>query len=235
MIISYMKNVKRIWRGVLDVFFPPVCVNCGKYAGEESLSFIICRPCFGSINVNSVWLPFSGNAIIAAAGSYGDKPLRELIHSLKYGGIEKSAVILGSLIAGYLTRIGLTKLVDINNTVIIPIPLHRERSRKRGFNQSELIGNEVGRILGIPVKNALKRVKDTAPQIEMKSDQAREENIKGAFKSDPLLAKTVLADKDLILLDDVFTTGATVKEAIRSLKEFKARKIIVLVAARAGY
>jgi ComF family protein len=228
-----MKGIRRIWRIVLDIVFPPVCVSCRRHAGEGSPGSMICRPCFDSININSLWLPQTVNIVIAAVGSYSDRPLRELIHSLKYGKMERSAGILGKIMGEYVRRTGLMNLIDVNNAVIVPIPLHGEKIMKRGFNQSELIAKEIGKEFGIKVVNALKRVKNTPPQIEMKNDMAREENLKGAFAIDPI-GYSVLA-KDLILIDDVLTTGATIREAMKVLRKLKPGKIVALVAARAGY
>lgn len=226
-----MKSIQRIWRTVLDIFFPAVCANCGKYAGNEKLNDIICRACFDLIRINSVWLPGASNMIVAAAGSYGDKPLRELVHLLKYGGIEKSAAVLANVISKYLDQVGLANIIDINNAAIVPVPLHPERLKKRGFNQSELIAKEVGKALGIKVINALKRVRNTSPQIDMKDDRDRKANLKGAFALRGN-AETA-AGLDLILIDDVYTSGATMEAAIKALKELRPRKTIALVAARA--
>ncbi|CAB4242865.1 ComF family protein [Methylacidimicrobium sp. AP8] len=111
---------------------------------------------------------------------------------------------------------------------LVPVPLHPVRERSRGFNQAEELARLLGKRQGIPVRNALRRVRPTPPQAGLPSPR-REHNLSGAFQPkrnfDP-------AGKNLLLIDDVITTGATVRESAARLRENGARTVCVLAVAR---
>ena len=116
------------------------------------------------------------------------------------------------------------------NFILIPIPLNEKRRRWRGFNQAEEIGKELSKFLKIPlVKNCLKRIKNAQPQVEL-SEKERRENVKDIFFCQN---KKEIFGKKILLVDDVYTTGATMEEAARILKESGAKKIFGVVVARA--
>lgn len=105
--------------------------------------------------------------------------------------------------------------------VLIPIPLHSSRKRKRGFNQAELLSRKLGQVFNIPVdEKSLKRVKKTVPQREL-DDKSRMHNIKNAFK----ICENKVKLKYIILVDDIYTTGSTIEEAARVLLEHGARGV----------
>lgn len=113
--------------------------------------------------------------------------------------------------------------------ILIPIPLAKKRQKERGFNQSEEIGKELSKFLKIPlVNNALIKVRETLPQVEL-SGKEREENIKGAFWCRD---ENMVKNKTIFLVDDVFTTGSTMEEAARVLKEAGAKKVWGITVAR---
>jgi competence protein ComFC len=112
---------------------------------------------------------------------------------------------------------------------IVPVPLHKNRRRERGFNQVELLAEIVGKYLELPVTPALARVKNTAPQFGLHRD-ARLENIKGAFK---VVDRKAVANRKLVLIDDIYTTGATVAECSRVLQNAGARRVEILTLSRA--
>jgi len=121
------------------------------------------------------------------------------------------------------------------NIILIPVPLHKKRLRWRGFNQAELLALEISQHLNIPIaNNILIRTKHNLPQVNIKSSQERKENIKQAFEigSDPAQQGQTLMNKTLILIDDVFTTGATLKECAKVLKPLQLKQIWGLVVAR---
>lgn len=116
---------------------------------------------------------------------------------------------------------------DFSADVIVPIPLHKKRLKKRGFNQAELLSNELSKLLGIPVVNALERIKETAFQASLNYNE-RQENLKGSFK---VVDKTI-KNKKILLVDDIYTTGATVKTASEVLRnDAKTGRIYVLTIA----
>lgn len=114
-------------------------------------------------------------------------------------------------------------------TVIVPVPLHVKRLREREFNQSAIIGSVFGRILGIPIAaNALVRHRHTRPQVEL-DGKDRKENVSGAFSVDD---RKIIECKEIILVDDVYTSGSTINECSRVLKENGADRVYVITIAR---
>jgi competence protein ComFC len=116
--------------------------------------------------------------------------------------------------------------------MIIPVPLHPRRLRWRGFNQSVLLARQIGRAYNVPLDCfALYRKMDTPPQTQLPEEERRK-NMRGAFA---LSGKTAVKGKCLLLVDDVYTSGATVNECSRVLKQGGARAVFVLTLARAVY
>ena len=139
---------------------------------------------------------------------------------------------MGDLLIQYLQKSQLinqstNKLI---NYLIVPIPLHSKRRRERGFNQAELLAKTISENLGLLPTNALERTKNTKAQAKLKKSECREENVAGCFK---IKNPESVRDKNIILVDDVFTSGATMNEAVKILKENGAKRIIALVAAKA--
>ena len=114
--------------------------------------------------------------------------------------------------------------------LIIPIPLHKKRIRMRGYNQSELLAKELSVRLGLPLaSDVLKRFNETLPQFDLKKDE-RTKNIMGAFSvSEKFKAK--LEGKNIVLVDDIATTGATLKECEKVLKKSGAKRVIGVTLA----
>ncbi|MEW6185536.1 MAG: ComF family protein [Thermodesulfobacteriota bacterium] len=150
--------------------------------------------------------------------------LADALQRFKYHGDISLAGVLGSL----------WKRISLNGNsfeAVIPVPLHRARLRQRGFNQSLLLGKSLGKMHKIRVlSDALQRIRNTVPQVDLGlSERAR--NVRGAFA---VSRPKEIRDKDLILVDDVFTTGATVNECAKVLKRSGARSVFVLTLARTG-
>jgi ComF family protein len=113
--------------------------------------------------------------------------------------------------------------------LIVPVPLHPRRLRWRGFNQSLLLAKQVSRQYEVPVDPfVLQRKRETAPQTQLAEDERRK-NVRGAFATDP--AKS-LKGKSVLLVDDVYTSGATVNECSRVLLHDRAKEVYVLTLAR---
>lgn len=221
-----------------DIFFPPVCVGCG----ESIAAGVICDPCRKSINVFETL--FCGTCaarlpelkkichaaapyVLGAAGRYDDEPLRALIHALKFQGIAAAATPLAEILAEYVARLGL----DLQHFVATPLPLSEKRLRSRGFNQSFLIAHYFAKMIDIPFeKNLLRRIHHRKPQSETEDIFERKENVRGCFA---LGDADAVAGKNIILIDDVTTSGTTFTEAARVLKAGGAKKIIALAVAQA--
>lgn len=221
-----------------DIFFPPCCLACGQGVPKGTL----CAPCRASITISRTLFCgqcarrlFGGKEnchpdfpyLLGSPGKYRDKALASLIHSLKFRGVRAAADSIADLLIEYAGSLG----IPFHGFTVVPIPLSRERRRARGFNQSELIAKPFAERFGLPCEAAcLTRVRHAKPQSETKSIAERKENIRGAFAA----AHTgAVAGKNIILIDDVTTSGATFLEAARALKSKGAARIIALAAARA--
>ena len=163
-----------------------------------------------------------------AAYSFGfhENELRNLIHLFKYGGIRTLAVPLGRLLARALPR-------EHAFDMIVPMPLHWRKRWQRGFNQAELLALEIGRRTNVPVRNALRRVRNTASQAGLTSSKRRE-NVSGAFQAARGgKTRNALHGRSVLLIDDVMTTGASAASCARALKRAGARQVTLLTLARA--
>jgi len=149
-------------------------------------------------------------------------PLRDAICLFKYRGKVSLASALGSLMAKQLPFFG---HVD----VIIPVPLHQDRLRQREFNQSLLLADQIGRVLGIPVSYTnLIRTTPSPPQTSL-TKKSRLKNLRGAFA---LQYPNEIMKKRVLLIDDVFTTGTTVNECAKSLRKAGSWDVLVLTLGR---
>ncbi len=172
----------------------------------------------------------SSEPLFAKAVAYGpyDGGLRELIHLLKYDGVRPAANILGRMMSeGFLD---LAPRFDSGEPVIVPVPLHSSKLAERGFNQSGLIARAALRIVPLGKLNCdvLRRTRPTETQTGLTRDQ-RQRNIRGAFR---VQHRTVVSGKDILLVDDVFTTGTTVSECARVLRRAGANRVFVATVAR---
>jgi ComF family protein len=155
-----------------------------------------------------------------------EKALQKVMHSLKYNENFRVGIYIGEIIADQLINI----IYSWNPDLILPIPLHSLKKAERGFNQSYYVAKGIAKIISIPIKtNIIKRIRFTETQTELHIDE-RKENVKNAFKV--LKAKNVRGKK-IILLDDVITTGATISECAKNLKESGAIKVYGLSIALA--
>lgn len=152
--------------------------------------------------------------------------VRQMTHDLKYRGVRIAAPYMAGLLAEYLERNPYP--VD----VLLPVPLHWWRERERGYNQSALLADELGRLAGIPVDTfMLKRIRNTPPQVNMESSSARRRNIIDAFQCTQYQGVEGLR---CMLIDDVVTTGSTMSACAYALKDAGAAFVWGIAFARQG-
>jgi ComF family protein len=208
---------------LLDLIFPVFCLACKK-EGEW-----LCQSCLKKIEFKK---PYASrekdscldNLIVVA--EYQNELVKRMIHLLKYN----FAYDLKSAVRSLLTYfIIINKINFPAQTLIIPVPLHKKRLRWRGFNQAQIISEELAKISNISVSvDNLCRIKYTQPQVTLAA-KARKNNMIGAFSlNNPL----EISGKSVILIDDVYTTGSTVNEAAKVLKKAGAKEVIGFVIAR---
>ncbi|MFH1759079.1 MAG: ComF family protein [Patescibacteria group bacterium] len=234
----------------LDTILPPLCIVCEKHLVGDESARKVCDRCWNSVPTNDYLLcPTCFNRmptirichpetpyLLAAATDYGHPVMRKVIHQFKYTGWQSLADPLGQLLIAFLKKQNdIRYRSDIGyrfeDWLVVPVPLARSRERERGFNQAELLAERVNREIGARwLKDNLVREKDTLPQAELKDWRGREENIRDAFG---VVDSMKFADRNILLVDDVFTSGSTINEAARVLKLNGAKKIIALVVAKA--
>ena len=238
---------------LLDLIFPRFCLGCKTEL--NSGSGFVCVSCFEKINlVRGIHCHICGLRNIRgprhsrgcrkktalkglyAAGHYQDPVLREMIHAFKYHSIEILKKPLAELVIAYIQKELFTNqpiVYRLKDCVLVPVPLTLRRKINRGFNQSELLALEIAKYLDAPVMNLLKRNKFTGPQAEISDWKKRKENISGVFALSPVdrFPKPIDYFK-VILVDDVSTSGATLEEAARVLKQAGVKEVYGLVVAK---
>jgi len=217
--------IKKIRKFFLDLLFPKFCFNCGK---EGSY---LCEDCFSILEISQTHQKYSTKSLtdLYFALPYQNILAKKLIRRFKYEPfIKELAETLSLLIITHFQL--LDNKPNLSNFILIPIPLNEKRLKWRGFNQAEEIGKYLSEFLKLPlVSNCLLRVKNTYPQVELDAE-ARKENVKDIFFCQN---KKEIFGKKILLVDDVYTTGATMEEAARILKESGAKEIFGVVVARA--
>ena len=229
---------------ILDLLFPINCLKCnqeGKF---------VCSACFEKIPLNEKNIKLNKDSVLdklIIASNYNYPLIKEAIHKYKYDFVKELAKPLGQLMVKKLNQ------ENIKNSILIPIPLHPKRLRWRGFNQADLLAQQINQELNIPIiNNLLIRSKYTQPQAKIENAQQRKENIKQAFGLNPQevwhnqvgtfetkvpldrpdLYLNNLSTKTLILIDDISTTGATLEQCAQALKPLKPKEIWGLVIAK---
>ncbi|HVP46494.1 MAG TPA: ComF family protein [Bryobacteraceae bacterium] len=147
--------------------------------------------------------------------------MRELIHLFKYRRMKPLARTLSTYLVSALPR-------DQKFDIVVPMPLHWRRKWSRGFNQATLLSRPVARLCGIPVKNAVRRLRSTQTQAGLSNAQRRE-NVAGAFR---VRNARVIQGRQVLLIDDVMTTGATASACALALKRGGAKSVTLLALAR---
>jgi len=229
-----LPRLARLGRTALELLFPSRCLGCGKEgslicpACREKIPIItppICRCCGapqtdGELcsaclnhkhDIDSIRSPFRFEGVI-----------RQAIHQFKYNNLRYIAKPLAELLNNYLI------VNPIPGEVLVPVPLHSRRLRERGYNQSQLLARELGKLTGLPVMaDCITRQRQAAPQTRATSVSQRRSNVANAFT-----CRVALRDKKVILIDDVATSGATLDACAAVLKSAGAASVWRLTIAR---
>ena len=228
----------RLNHALKDILFPLFCLICNT---EGTL---LCDDCLVQVPPKGVFRCPCGNANTfqgkkcsecegksfldseTALIEYQDhSPFAKLLHALKYNYIEESLLPLQSIFHSFFVK---NSFIFENMDGIQAVPLHPRRFAERGFNQCEKIATFIHQETQLPLLHVLKRISFTQPQVGLSHEQ-RQKNVHNAF----VLTSSVQGKK-IMLIDDVYTTGSTLQECARALKENGATEVHGFTLARAG-
>ena len=195
----------------IELLKPPWCQICGL-------------PCWSTVCADCREHPPLFGRLRAIA--FYEPTVREAVHLMKY---EKKQVISKHLIQLLQAQLP-EDLASTGYDFLLPIPLHTNRLRQRGFNQAEQIAQGVAQVWGVPVRtDILFRIKDTVPLSSLESQEERMKNIVGAFE---VQSPDSIQGRKILLIDDIFTTGTTITEALKVLQVASPDCVDVLTLTR---
>ena len=233
------------FKTISSIFFPQKCLSCFLYTKNQELlcndclqkltihNDFVCIKCYKPINVfknehcHGIE-DFKINSLLYCL-DYRNKIVKEIIHQFKYQRLlalqTTFKLILKQSLKSYKT------FFKKHDYILIPVPLSIQRKRTRGFNQADVIAKLISKILNIPYyPNILIRYKNNSPQANIENQIQRSQNVKNIFKLNSKKLK-FLKNKNIILVDDVFTTGSTLNECAKILKQNKVKNILVICLA----
>jgi competence protein ComFC len=233
--VNVLPQITKLGGAALDLVFPRFCVGCGKagnyicdtcrlslpyiepptcpLCGEPQTNEGLCFNCSQwQADIDGIRAPFRFEGVI-----------REAVHRLKYNNLRAIAASLAKLMVDHLDK------YPVSADVLIPVPLHPKRLRERGYNQSALLARHIGKIKNLQVdETSLVRTLYILPQARTASVQARRINVTGGFTC----FNDKMKDKEIILIDDVSTSGATLNACAVALKARGAKAVQGLSLAK---
>jgi len=234
-----------IFSGLLDILFPPNCILCKTYTGNQPATLLLCGRCADTIEMNrppfcqkcsrhitcpeEAYCPDCRRSAHAFDRGWGvclyTPPMRRLLHLFKYGNRTALRRVFGRWIFSFID----TYHIDLTGVdLVLPVPLHNVRIRERGFNQAGILAGMIAKEFSIPVSHKnLIRIRPTENQARL-NQKERWTNIHGAFK---IKHPSEIIGKSVLIIDDLLTTGATLSEITRILKQCGAQSVTVLTLA----
>ena len=208
---------------LLDLLYPPRCAFCHKLLRHEGET--VCKDCLSGLPYTGDLAAQTGLKHIKSCVSplFYENTVRDSLHRYKFG----QRTGYAGIYAGFMV-----KSIDENQIscdIITWAPVSKRRMRSRGYDQSELLARELSRRLGLPFRRLLVKQKHTMPQSRTRNAAQRRENVKGAYRCcDPEEAR----GKRILLVDDIVTSGSTLSECAKTLKEAGAAEISAVTVAR---
>lgn len=230
--------LKDFFKSLSYLLFPKLCIACLSEAALDEELF--CIKCHYHLPESKMHLRLENeftNRLIGVEGIktgaahylyHEGSPVAEMLHMIKYKGRQDIAIILGRAFGKKLIESPLYKNLDY----LIPVPLHKNRFRRRGFNQSEALCTGLSDSMGVPVRSdILLRIKDTPTQTKLSKSQ-RQKNLEEAFS---IADFDALQGKHILLVDDVLTTGSTIEACTTELRLHRDLEISVVTLAIRSY
>ncbi len=248
---STISTPAKIKNFFLDLVFPPVCLGCNSLIDSNQYqnrnyrpgmcdkcrstivlqSSFACAFCQAGV-VNGITCPFCRRdhelRQLLVATSYEQPLVKSAIKNFKYKFMQGLANDLGSVMSTYLQKQIERGVINLNNVVVVPVPLSAQRLRWRGFNQAELLAKHLAETFNLELVPALERTRNHKSQVEIVNRQDRINNMSDGF----VCTSALVADRDILLIDDISTTGATLEACAQALKKSGASKITGFVFAR---
>jgi len=215
--------LKNIITKILDLLFPNSCIGC------KIKNTPLCDECISKIGETSYNTPS-----VTSVFCYKDTVIKKSIWSLKYNNNKNISTVFAKMLYDrMLEDLSDEKIFsDFEKSLLIPIPLSKKSRKIRGYNHAELIAIEISKLDNnnsfTLSKNVLYKIKDTPSQVSIKDKKERLKNLKGCFF---VKDNEKISNKNIILIDDVTTTGATINEARKTLLAAGAKKVIAFTVA----
>jgi ComF family protein len=224
---TLLQNITLYAKNFLDLIFPSVCLICHSLSNDP-----VCAKCQSQLKLFESRKPFFDKGGKVAPFNHilclfpYEEPLKQALHLLKF---ERKQILLL-----WLNKLLLNQLkennIDLKGIALITsVPLAKKRLKERGFNQAELLARSIGDDWNIPYQETLLRTKETTPQFKLKKE-ARMKNLNQAFQ---IITLAPIKHKKILLVDDIYTTGATLRECGKVLTVAGAKQIIGLTLAKA--
>ncbi len=233
-------NKSSIFQTFIGLLFPRICLSCDELLLESEQ--YLCSSCSNSLKFSEDFCPICGapkteeecsvcktNEFLfdkARSVFMFNKVVQNMIHEFKYNEMTRIAKFFGTLSQEYIEKYQPFDHIDY----IVPVPLHKVKKRTRGFNQAEYITREISRNMNWKhLPNLVRRKRFTETQTKLNKEQ-RKKNVSFAFRINP---KYEIKDKNILLVDDVFTTGATANSIAAALNKKQVNKVYVFTIGRA--
>ncbi len=234
-----MRLNRRTFGFLKELIFPSRCLNC---LDQTAKGEVLCEKCKETIELNQTL--FCGQCLarlpegkrichrdfpytLGAALDYKNEAVRKLVLGLKFAGAKDAAKFLGNCLVEYVHFVP----IMWQDFLIVPVPLGQKRKNQRGYNQSQMIAEILAKSFAAKISTEnLVRIKNTPPQSEINSFDKRIRNVEGVFA---IKNTSEFENRKVILVDDVTTSGATLKEAAMVIKNCRPKSIVALTAARA--
>ena len=229
---------------LLELIFPPRCAVCTEVLDMEERRGILCRDCAeqlpyvpkgicphcGGVTETTGFCDFCLKefAFESACAAFPYETVRRAIHLFKYDGGKKIGDGLGQLLADYMEKYH--EAILAKTDFVLSVPLHPKKEKKRGFNQTHILCEQLSARTGLPFRrDILVRKRETAAQSTLDSSKQRRQNLKNAFA-----VTEDLTGKQVLLVDDIFTTGTTCNECAKELYRAGAQKVFICCLSAAG-
>jgi ComF family protein len=220
-----MINFQEFYKTLFNLIYPRYCNFCENKILDGDIYF--CNSCYHTLDYLDITNEQKLKRGLRSENFYSlfyfdfDSISQKIIHLIKYGKKPNLGIKMGKEFGAKLSAHNITA------DFIIPLPLHISRERERGYNQAEVIAKGLSQILNIPIRtNIIKRIKYTKSQTKLSKEQ-REKNVRNAF----VITECNLTGKEIFILDDVITSGATINVCIDLLEKRGAKKITALSLA----